>query len=422
MIFSEIFFMTTIYIMGVYNIVLNSSNVIGYNNNTYKFKFINGSLDIPEGAEMTINQLTLPYSFYNITSTIGNNTFSVTYYNGATPTTSTITLNDGFYTMTDLTNALNSWFRWNGLYFYNALNPSGFNNAGYIYPISFSSNPNAYTNAITFNYIPPANPSGTAVASSSITGNILTFGTAQTLQEGGIYVLSGTGVCPNTYIIGTGSSSTTYNVNISQSVASTSITYTYHYIWTMYGYGYDWGASSFKPTHISTMTITIPSGLATLLGFSPNTYPITPAYLGATLTYSADTITATNSQPLVILGNSLKTFTYPLNSGTSNFSISGTFPPVAPLGSYINGIIIRCSLVSNAIAFPTDIIDVMNINTTFGSNISYLPLCDNWVKLTAGKADSVTISLYDQNNNPLICQDPNILFSFLISFPSKDKK
>jgi hypothetical protein len=67
-------------------------------------------------------------------------------------------------------------------------------------------------NTVTFQYIPPTNPTATSVTSSSIFGNILTFGTAQTLEEGAFYMLSGSNVVPNSYIIGTGSSTATYYI------------------------------------------------------------------------------------------------------------------------------------------------------------------------------------------------------------------
>ena len=61
------------------------------------------------------------------------------------------------------------------------------------------------------------------------------------------------------------------------------------------------------------------------------------------------------------------------------------------------------------------------ITSTFGSNINYLPISDNSVKIKSGKFSSVVVSLYDQNLNPLIAQDSNVLISLLIHFPEKKK-
>ena len=87
-----------------YNFVLNSSNNVSIYNNQYKFNFINGQFDIPEGSEMCINTLVMPYSFYNITSFLGNNTFYWTYpvstatisnITATSSTTASITLSSG---------------------------------------------------------------------------------------------------------------------------------------------------------------------------------------------------------------------------------------------------------------------------------------------------------------------------------------
>lgn len=152
-----------------YNIILNSSNLIGVNNNQFKYDFIGGSFTIPEEAEMSISQITIPYSFYNISSALGNNTFSYSIPTGASNTTITVTLDDGFYGISDLNNALNNSLRQNNFYFYN-LSTVGFSNissSNIIYPIQFSTNASNYTSTITFQYI----PNGTAGVVSQFGAN-----------------------------------------------------------------------------------------------------------------------------------------------------------------------------------------------------------------------------------------------------------
>ena len=84
-----------------YTLLLNSSNVVGSNNNTFQYNFISGSFKIPEGSEIAISQATIPYSWYNITSNYNNNTFGIRWVTtGAS--TQTFTLPDGFYTVSDL--------------------------------------------------------------------------------------------------------------------------------------------------------------------------------------------------------------------------------------------------------------------------------------------------------------------------------
>ena len=66
-----------------YTLVLNSNNVIGSNNNTYQYKFIQGGLNVKEDYEMAIGSLTIPYSWFNITNLYQNNSFTLIWpYNG----------------------------------------------------------------------------------------------------------------------------------------------------------------------------------------------------------------------------------------------------------------------------------------------------------------------------------------------------
>ena len=55
------------------NLVLNSNNVVAGSNNTrYKYTFI-APLEIKENAEMAISNITMPYSWGNITAKNNNN-------------------------------------------------------------------------------------------------------------------------------------------------------------------------------------------------------------------------------------------------------------------------------------------------------------------------------------------------------------
>ena len=66
------------------NLVLNSKNLVPniQSQNVFQYNFPAGSLTVPEGATMTINQITIPYSWRNVSSALGNNTFR--YYLPAT--------------------------------------------------------------------------------------------------------------------------------------------------------------------------------------------------------------------------------------------------------------------------------------------------------------------------------------------------
>lgn len=101
---------------------------------------------------------------------------------------------------------------------------------------------------------------------------------------------------------------------------------------------------------------------------------------------------------------------------TANSSILSTF---TPLGSNVNSLIIRCSLVDNQCGVPTDVLDTMPINTTFGSNINYSPYSIKFVKITSGIQQFLTISFVDQNLNALAAQDPNVTISLLLNNKGK---
>lgn len=97
---------------------------------------------------------------------------------------------------------------------------------------------------------------------------------------------------------------------------------------------------------------------------------------------------------------------------TTNYSVLSNKKP--PIASYVNSIIIHCSLVNNPVVSPSDILDAFQIsNTTFGANINYNPSVEKFVKLTRGSYSSMILYLTDQNNNPINLIDPNILLTLL---------
>ena len=85
-----------------------------------------------------------------------------------------------------------------------------------------------------------------------------------------------------------------------------------------------------------------------------------------------------------------------------------------PIGSNVNSILMRCSIVNNRVGIMTDMLDAFPINATFGSNISYTPPFQKWVKASSGNFNNMTIQFVDQNFNPIIMNDSNILITILI--------
>jgi len=121
------------------------------------------------------------------------------------------------------------------------------------------------------------------------------------------------------------------------------------------------------------------------------------------------------STAITILNNNFQTYlgfkagTYGGTSTSSNYLSN-----IVPVGSNVNSVIVRCSLVSNNAGFPTDILDTFNINASFGNNITYQPTFEKWVKLTPGTYSSFLITLVDQNYNTIYSKDANSTISLLI--------
>jgi hypothetical protein len=97
---------------------------------------------------------------------------------------------------------------------------------------------------------------------------------------------------------------------------------------------------------------------------------------------------------------------------TTNYSVLSNKKP--PIASYVNSIIVHCSLVNNPVVSPSDILDAFQItNATFGQNINYQPSVEKYVRLTKGTYSSMILYFTDQNNNPINLIDPNILITLL---------
>jgi len=127
--------------------------------------------------------------------------------------------------------------------------------------------------------------------------------------------------------------------------------------------------------------------------------------------------TVASTPQLIILNNSFGQLigylpgTYPAAIQSTNYS---TISNTTPNGSPINSLIIQCSLVSNDITMPSNIIDSMSITSSYGSNINYQPSYEKWVKMRKGRYSSMTITLLDQNFNRIISLDPNVLMTLMI--------
>jgi hypothetical protein len=85
-----------------------------------------------------------------------------------------------------------------------------------------------------------------------------------------------------------------------------------------------------------------------------------------------------------------------------------------PVGSTVNSLVIRCSLVNNNVSSQTDVVDAFAINGDFGRNLNFNNNIEKWIKLNAGRYSSFTVSIVDQNMNDIQILDSNILINFII--------
>ena len=153
-----------------YTLVVNNKNLVGSGNNTYQYNFLQGNFNIPDGTEMMIANVQIPYSFYNITSAYGNNTLIFNWPTGSSTYASyTITIPNGFYTTTSLSNFLTQWMISKGFYLYNSTTAQN------VYYLSLVYNTYQYGNQILLSPIPTSLPSGyslpTGYTSSTIFNN-----------------------------------------------------------------------------------------------------------------------------------------------------------------------------------------------------------------------------------------------------------
>ena len=132
-----------------FNLVLNSTNNVGSNANTFQYNFIGGNFVVKENMEICLAQATIPYSFYNITT---DQTISIIWPTAATTQTFTWTIAAGFYTVSDLNLALQLFCVNNDLYLI-----SGSSN---VYYLSLYTNTVLYKNQLIAEVVPTALPSG----------------------------------------------------------------------------------------------------------------------------------------------------------------------------------------------------------------------------------------------------------------------
>ena len=161
------------------------------------------------------------------------------------------------------------------------------------------------------------------------------------------------------------------------------------------------------------------------LSVVPSTLPVGWSY-ALSGTYSAagglPTVAATPSCSFAATGslNILLGFNAGQTLASAGASYS-TNSPNTPLGSNVNGVIVRCSIINNPVIVPSDVLDAISINgATFGANINYNPSFEKFVEVSDGNYNQLTVTLVDQNLNTLAARDPNILLT--LQFRPKTNK
>jgi hypothetical protein len=109
--------------------------------------------------EMCVSSITLPYSFYNVSSYYNNQTFSLIFPKGATTQTISVTLPEGFYTVTDINSYIQQICLDNGAYLIDST-------GNYVYYQQLVYNSTYYSVQLLLYPVPTTLPTGYSYASA----------------------------------------------------------------------------------------------------------------------------------------------------------------------------------------------------------------------------------------------------------------
>jgi hypothetical protein len=136
----------------VYPIIINGNSLVSDSfNNKYRYDFPVGSVSF-NSSKVAVNNISMYYSWFNITSNENNNTFSF-IWDGTLTVQHDVSIDDGFYDISSLNSYLQDYCVNNDLYL---VDDSG----DFVYYLEFVENPTYY--AVQFNSypIPTALPAG----------------------------------------------------------------------------------------------------------------------------------------------------------------------------------------------------------------------------------------------------------------------
>jgi len=198
-----------------FTLVLNSTNVTSSSTNTtFKYNFINGGFQL-KNMEMCVSSITLPYSFYNVSSYYNNRTFSLIFPTAATTTTISVTLPEGFYTVTDINSYIQQICLDNGAYLIDST-------GNYVYYQQLVYNSTYYSVQLLLYPVPTTLPTGYSYATAGSSGSIYTSAiklptTAYTPQ----FVLASTGSIATIIGFASGTTYPSAQSTANQSILST---------------------------------------------------------------------------------------------------------------------------------------------------------------------------------------------------------
>ena len=151
-------------------IILNKSNIVDNGkNNVLEYNFPS-SVQFKD-TYIAVKSVSMYYSWFNISSALGNNTFSYTWYSGSgTETTYTLTLPDGLYEVADINTYLQREMINNGHYVIDTTNSKN------IFFMEFEVNPTRYSVQINTYQFPYVNSAAITAAGFSAPSNFNTVG------------------------------------------------------------------------------------------------------------------------------------------------------------------------------------------------------------------------------------------------------
>jgi hypothetical protein len=117
--------------------------------------------------EMCVSSITLPYSFYNVSSYYANRTFSLIFPTAATTTTISITLPEGFYTVTDINSYIQQVCLDYGAYLIDST-------GNYVYFQQLVYNSTYYSVQLLLYPVPTTLPTGYSYATAGTSGSVYT--------------------------------------------------------------------------------------------------------------------------------------------------------------------------------------------------------------------------------------------------------